>query len=620
MVSDEEVLEKLNDEYNTDEDVAKLMAELNLDEELNFPTESDTEISEEEEDAFPEFNEEDLSVPDEFNADESDLETSDESMDEIPSEEILDMDEIDAILSDVSDIHPERKVSAEELEERIAKYEENPEAAEEALLQGNEEETSGEDAGSSESKEAETSGDTESAAAMDEDFLMNLENVDEMLADVENKANEESERLKAEREAAEGDSDLDEINDILHKSDNNEAVNDELLSMIAGIDKEDDNEPEGMFDEEGDGEEDDKKKKKAKKEKEKKKKKKKGKGESEEETEGAEGEEGASEDSDLEFDDKEKPKGGLFAKLFGFMFEEDEEEEKEGEGENPEEGDKGKGKKKDKKGKKGKKGKSDAPVDENAAIEAELEEEDKKDKKKKDKKKKEKAPKPKKEKKEKKEEEQENTKSGIKTPGIVVSMLFCLTILGIVLLLAIGGSGLLSRNEAKLAYYKGDYETASNKLYGLKLNKSDELIYKKASLLYRLELFIDKADAYKALGDEKKTADALFAAYEECGKVYPDATDLGITKEVDLYREKIVEEISSRYGLNQEQIDEISQLKPVHYTIAIENIASGFGYTLENTQPTENENITVDENETEETNELEDLLPEEELINVEGDI
>ena len=279
MVSDEEVLEKLNDEYNTDEDVAKLMAELNLDEELNFPTESDTEISEEEEDTFPEFNEEDLSVPDEFKADESDLETSDESMDEIPSEEILDMDEIDAILSDVSDIHPERKVSAEELEERIAKYEENPEAAEEALLQGNEEETSGEDAGSSEnsgvseSEEAESSSDTESASSMDEDFLMNLENVDEMLADVENKANEESERLKAEREAAEGDSDLDEINDILHKSDNNEAVNDELLSMIAGIDKEDDNEPEGMFDEEGDGEEDDKKKKKAKKDKKKKKKK-----------------------------------------------------------------------------------------------------------------------------------------------------------------------------------------------------------------------------------------------------------------------------------------------------------------------------------------------------------
>ena len=60
-----------------------------------------------------------------------------------------------------------------------------------------------------------------------------------------------------------------------------------------------------------------------------------------------------------------------------------------------------------------------------------------------------------------------------------------------------------------MAYYLGDYETASNKLYGLKLSKSDELIFKKASLLYRLDLFMEKADAYGLTGNEKKYLDSF---------------------------------------------------------------------------------------------------------------
>ena len=596
MASDEEILNNTAGEEATEDEVAKLMKELNLDEDLQFDDLIDANEEEGNSDSADELNSADLDF--------------DSLEDEIPTEEVLDMDEIDAILSDISDVHPDRSISAEELEERIAKYEENPEAAEEALL-GDEEEMP-EDEGVENTADTETPNTEESSGnsvpetesgitdnTLDDDFLSSLENVEDMLAEVENKANEEAQKINAEVAASE-DSDVSEINDILQKSDNNEAVNDDLLSMIEGLDGEGEEDSEGMFDassEEETAEE-------IKKEKKKKKKKKK-KGDSE----GTEGD-------NLEFEEKEPgEKKGLFAKIFGFMFEEGDEEE---EAENAEgEGD-SKDKKKDKKDKKAKgkgkgKGKSDAPVDENAAIEAELEAEDKKSKKKK-KDKKEKKPKKDKPKKDKKQEESEDTKSGIKKPGIIVSAFFCITILAIVLLFAVAGPKLLARKEARMAYYLGDYETASNKLYGLKLSKSDELIFKKASLLYRLDLFMEKADAYELTGDEKKYLDSLFAAYNESNKVAKTAEELSITEEVSVFKTKVYDRINEKYSLSDAQIEEICEMKPVYYTIAVENIIAGRDYkagtSVNEMAPEPMEEIEEPADEPV----LEDLLPEEEMI------
>lgn len=615
MASDEEILNNTAGEEVTEDEVAKLMKELNLDEDLQFDDLIDSNEEEGNSDSADELNSADLDF--------------DSLEDEIPTEEVLDMDEIDAILSDISDVHPDRSVSAEELEERIAKYEENPEAAEEALLGEKEEmpedegventadteeapaESVQEEAAGGESvpeAENETPNVEESSGnsvpeyeggitdnALDDDFLSSLENVEDMLAEVENKANEEAQKINAEVAARE-DSDVSEINDILQKSDNNEAVNDDLLSMIEGLDGEGEEDSEGMFDASSEEETAEEIKKK------KKKKKKKG------DTEGTEGD-------NLEFEEKEPgEKKGLFAKIFGFMFEEGDEEEAEnaeGEGDS-------KDKKKDKKDKKAKgkgkgKGKSDAPVDENAAIEAELEAEDKKSQKKK-KDKKEKKPKKDKPQKDKKQEESEDTKSGIKKPGIIVSAFFCITILAIVLLFAVAGPKLLARKEARMAYYLGDYETASNKLYGLKLSKSDELIFQKASLLYRLDLFMEKADAYELTGNEKKYLDSLFAAYNESNKVAKTAEELSITEEVSVFKTKVYDRINEKYSLSDAQIEEICEMKPVYYTIAVENIIAGRDYkagtSVNEMAPEPMEEIEEPADEPV----LEDLLPEEEMI------
>lgn len=228
--------------------------------------------------------------------------------------------------------------------------------------------------------------------------------------------------------------------------------------------------------------------------------------------------------------------------------------------------------------------------------------------------KKEKKPKKDKPQKDKKQEESEDTKSGIKKPGIIVSAFFCITILAIVLLFAVAGPKLLARKEARMAYYLGDYETASNKLYGLKLSESDELIFKKTSLLYRLDLFMEKADAYELTGNEKKYLDSLFAAYNESNKVAKTAEELSITEEVSVFKTKVYDRINEKYSLSDAQIEEICEMKPVYYTIAVENIIAGRDYkagtSVNEMAPEPMEEIEEPADEPV----LEDLLPEEEMI------
>lgn len=504
-----------------------------------------------------------------------------EETEEILQEEFVDMDEIDAILSDVSDIHPERNVSAKELQDRIDRYAENPEEAERLLEEEDKEDKEDKDD--------------------NEDFLSNLENVEDLLASVEQQAKEEE--AKAGTPDYSEDADLAEINDLINKSENNEAINDELLSMIDGMDDLDPSEIENIDKEDNQEAEEEEKPGKKKKDKKKKKKKK--------------GQDEAGEENTAESEDSSEKKG-LFAKLFGFMTEEVDEEDSakdsdksSEEGETKEKSGKKDKKKKDKKGAKGK---------DNASIEAELDEEDKNSKKK-DKKKKDK--KPKKDKKKKPEVEEPQEKSNIKKGGVIFTFAFCLTLIGLILILCVGGTRMIAKKEARIAYYKGDYETASNKLYGMKLNKSDELIFKKASLMYRLTLLKDKVEAYEIKGNERQILDAMFELRKECDNVYVDAKLLNITDEVNVEKEEIEQKICQKYGLEKEDVDAICQAKKVYYTVAVDNLLAGEKYYTEAesyfksvtgvTETAEDEGVSEKDEISEEpqTELLEDMLPEE---------
>ena len=91
----------------------------------------------------------------------------------------------------------------------------------------------------------------------------------------------------------------------------------------------------------------------------------------------------------------------------------------------------------------------------------------------------------------------------------------------------------------------------------MKLNNSDELIFKKASVLSKLDLYCQKAEAYKTYPNRKAWLDALLEARQKCDEVYLDAKELGITEEVDLYARNIEKELNDEFGITPEVVEEI---------------------------------------------------------------
>lgn len=434
---------------------------------------------------------------------------------------------------------------------------------------------------------------------LDADMLMDLEDVDSLLADAEKIAQNtdvspELEDLSNTDFSSEMvlDADLAEINSILEKSDNNEVVEDSLLSMLDDI-KESDTE-KGLFDnsavleEAGENDSDSSEKDRKVKKKKKPKKEKKEKKENKKNTSAGQDEDvsGQSllnvEKAEGETDDKKngEKKPGLLDRIKEFVFAPDEEEDSDHK-EKTQKSSKDSSKKKET-------DKKEKSPDENELLEKELEAEDIKDlqnKKKKEKKekkqpaKKEKPAKPKKERRKAKVEEEDNKKGKTIGPvGTFITLLCCFTLLAVILILCYVVPNQLALAKGRIHYYRGDYVSASTILYGHKLGKSDKLLLQKSVLLGDLELRLKKYESFCELNEQREALNALFEAKSACMDADFEANELGITEEVGIIEDQIDELLIVKYQLKKEEIDEICKMKSLYYTIAIDNLLAGKPY------------------------------------------
>lgn len=440
---------------------------------------------------------------------------------------------------------------------------------------------------------------------LDADMLLDLEDVDSLLADAEEiaknqQSSSELEDLSNTDFSSEMvlDADLAEINSILEKSDNNEVVEDSLLSMLDDI-KESDTE-KGLFDnfvvledavenENASSEKDKKAKKKKKPKKDRKENKKNSL--TNQETDSFEQSALNAKEAEGESSDKKKKekksgekKPGLLDRIKEFVFAPDEEDDSDNK-EKPQKSSKDSSKKKDA----DKKGKS---PDENELLEKELEAEDIKDlqnKKKKEKKEKKKEKKqsakkekPAKAKKERKKEivEEEDNKKGktIGPTGTFITLLCCFTLFAVIMILCYVVPTQLALAKGRFHYYRGDYVAASTILYGHKLGKSDKLLLQKSVLLGDLEIRLKKYESFCELDDKREALNALFEAKNACMDADFEANELGITEEVQIIEDKIDELLIVKYHLTQEEIEEICKMRSLYYTIAIDNLLAGKPY------------------------------------------
>lgn len=239
--------------------------------------------------------------------------------------------------------------------------------------------------------------------------------------------------------------------------------------------------------------------------------------------------------------------------------------------------------------------------------------------------KKEKAPKekkvkPKKEKIKKPKPEETEADKRKKLPKKYVTGNIFLAISIIVALLLINSylPNIMLLKEGRDAFYSGDYHTAFLTMYGKDLNEGDQILYDKAKTIVILERKYESHQNYERMNLPYEALSVLFEGLEKYDRLLIKAESLGIEKDLNVVKDKIVNELLTQYGVSEAQAREILTYSPIDYHAKLESIL--YGTPFEKTQDRifnevgAMQNVVVEEESPEENEQptLEDMLPEEE--------
>ena len=446
---------------------------------------------------------------------------------------------------------------------------------------------------------------SEKDEALDEDELSSLfdalENDQDNITDKQSEINElEGLDVTDIIDHMEGtDEDLNEINDLLKKTDLNEAIDtstseeifshgdvssdDDMLELLNSMNEE----PTASGEEEITS----KKKKKAfslpfgKKK------------ESKQKTDASEENSANSEE-----DGKEKKKGFWHRLMEELTREEEEPENQESVDENEEilkeleaedqikEKKKNK-KEKKKKDKKGKKSKNASADEENEDASGEAESKKKKKK-------------PKREKKEKAKGPKEKSPKILSKKMLFSMIAFCATIIAAIVLLSIFLPDYADKKNARTAFYTGDYSKVYELLYDKNLNQSDQLIFERANVVLKLQRRLDSYELNKKIGQEAEALDALLQGTLKYEEILSDAT-YGAEEELQALYRKILDHLEQDYGIGEEEARTINSYDSETYSRKIYSVVNGEDFS-------DLEQEAGEEGKTAENDKLQDVLPEEE--------
>ncbi len=262
--------------------------------------------------------------------------------------------------------------------------------------------------------------------------------------------------------------------------------------------------------------------------------------------------------------------------------------------------------------------------DENKQILSEVDAEEdgakgkKKKKEKKPKEKKEKKPKPKKEKKPKKEPDPNDKVPKIPRKFKIRTVAFAATVLAAALVLTVLLPSVTVMKQARNAYYERDYKNAFFSMYGKKLNDSDQLIYDRSKTIILLDRKYESYEQYKAMDMQENALDALLGGISRYESLKAEGEHLGVLEDLDATRAKITEALMNDFGISEQKALEIISYPPADYSAAIRAAIAGESYIPMEQQigieyglidPIDEEEISDD---VSFSDELPDLMPEEE--------
>ena len=293
-------------------------------------------------------------------------------------------------------------------------------------------------------------------------------------------------------------------------------------------------------------------------------------------------------------DSQKKEKKGFFSKLLDLFTEEDEEDEEENQLQLSEENKQildEMGKDQKKKGKKEKK-----PKKEKAAKE-----------------KKPKKEKKKKEKKEKKEEIPAVSEKKLSPKKVIPIVVVCISLGAVILLLSSFLTEYMTRRSGRKAYYAGDYQTCYQNFFGKELDETEQVMYSKSESILTIRMWLREYEVFVNEGSELEALDSLLQAVHDYPSLLNYATEYNAQDEVTVAFQEILNVLSQKYGLSQEEAQEIADISnDMEYTQRVMTVLQNLG--LESWNMPQITEDTTPSNDGETAAELPDPLPEEKEI------
>lgn len=214
--------------------------------------------------------------------------------------------------------------------------------------------------------------------------------------------------------------------------------------------------------------------------------------------------------------------------------------------------------------------------------------------------------KPKKEKPQKEPAVPEKPGKKISKASIIVILMFAGTVFGIVFFASSFLSGMLQKQSAKDAFSKQDYLSCYEALYGQNLSEEEEMMFHHARTVLKVERRLTRYESYLEDYQILEALDTLMQALVDYDELYAEAQSYGAEAEVNSYYTRIYEILERDYGLSREAAHAIADCNnKVDYTRYLTALAAGEQISISGSE----EGLPLPETE------MQDILPaEEELL------
>ena len=211
-------------------------------------------------------------------------------------------------------------------------------------------------------------------------------------------------------------------------------------------------------------------------------------------------------------------------------------------------------------------------------IQKKAKKKDKKKEKKKDAKpKKAKAPKPKKEKKPKEADPYPGRKLSFKK--VLPIVLLGISVGAVLFIFVNLTADYTGKQTARTAFAEGDYQTCYTYLHGKERNEKEEQMYSKSECILHIRMWYREYEMLAGEGNDLKALDSLIQSVYEYPALYEYAFRWDAEIEVSEVYNSILDALYGKYGVTEEQAQEIAALKSdIEYTRAVMALAGSSGY------------------------------------------